>query len=59
MCASNFIVLYKWDPGACSEKGNKAVNGYGAQALRGVAEGTGIIYSGGDSRETLSLSTTT
>ena len=30
----------------CSEKGNKAGEGSGAQALRGEAEGAGIVQSG-------------
>ncbi|SGA32338.1 Uncharacterised protein [Chlamydia abortus] len=32
--------------GACSEKGNKAGEGSGAQALRGAAEGAGIVQPG-------------
>ena len=33
----------------CSEKGSGAGEGSGAQALGGLAEGVGIILSGGDS----------
>ena len=33
-------------PGACSEKGNKAGEGSGAQILWGVAEGAGVVQSG-------------
>jgi len=46
-------------PGACPEKGNKADEGSGAQGLRGVAEGAGIVQSGRPpSGETLLLSVT-
>ena len=33
-------------PGPCPEKGNKAGEGSGAQALGGMAEGAGIVQSG-------------
>jgi len=35
-----------WGPGMCPEKGNKTGEGSGAQALWGVAEGSGIVQSG-------------
>jgi len=42
----------------CPEKGNKAAVGSETKVLCAMAEGTGIVQSGGGSGETLSLSST-
>ena len=44
--------------GACPEKGNRVVKDLGHNIV-GVSEGAGIVQSGGDSKETSFLCTTT
>ena len=48
-------VLGHRGPGMCPEKGNKAGEGSGAQALRGMAEGAGIVQSGEEEALLLSI----
>ena len=47
-----------WGPGSRPEKGNRVVKDLGHNIM-GVSEGAGIVQSGGDSKETSFLCTTT